>query len=86
VSKFATEAMMQILAAETENTSSLRINCINPGATNTAMRRAAYPAESPTNNPQADAIMRAYLFLMDAASEGYSGFSFDAQPQTPVPA
>ncbi len=79
VSKFATEAMMQILAAETENTGALRVNCINPGATNTAMRRSAYPAEDPTTNPAPEQIMRSYLYLMDDASVGVTGKSFDAQ-------
>lgn len=79
VSKFATEAIMQILSAETENTCEVRVNCINPGGTNTAMRRAAYPAEVPTDNPDPDAIMRSYLYLMDAASSGVTGYSFDAQ-------
>ncbi|MEL7044207.1 MAG: YciK family oxidoreductase [Pseudomonadota bacterium] len=79
VSKFATEAMMQILAAETENTGTLRVNCVNPGATNTAMRRAAYPAEDPTTNPAPEEIMRTYLYLMDDASAGVTGNSFDAQ-------
>ena len=79
VSKFATEGMMQVLASETENTSDIRVNCINPGATNTAMRRAAYPAEEPETNPSPDAIMRSYLYLMDDVSEGRSGCSFDAQ-------
>ena len=81
VSKFATEAMMQILSAETENTSAVRVNCINPGATNTSMRRAAYPAEKPDTNPSPEQIMRPYVYLMDAASEGVSGISFDAQPK-----
>jgi NAD(P)-dependent dehydrogenase (short-subunit alcohol dehydrogenase family) len=79
VSKFATEAMMQILASETEKTSHVRVNCINPGATNTAMRRAAYPAEQPESNPEPEAIMRPYLYLMDEASAGVTGFSFDAK-------
>ncbi|MEM9313695.1 MAG: YciK family oxidoreductase [Pseudomonadota bacterium] len=79
VSKFATEAMMQILAAETENTGTLRVNCVNPGATNTAMRRAAYPAEDPARNPAPEEIMRTYLYLMDGASAGVTGNSFDAQ-------
>ena len=30
VSKFATEAMMQIVSAETENMGGPRVNCINP--------------------------------------------------------
>jgi len=79
VSKFATEGMMQVLASETENTSNIRVNCINPGATNTAMRRAAYPAEEPSTNPLPEAIMRSYLYLMDDASIEATGYSFDAQ-------
>ncbi|WP_439105909.1 YciK family oxidoreductase [Congregibacter sp.] len=79
VSKFATEGMMQVLADETENTSNIRVNCINPGATNTAMRRAAYPAEEPSSNLSPDAIMRSYLYLMDDASTGRTGCSFNAQ-------
>lgn len=79
VSKFATEAMMQILANETQNTSALRVNAINPGATNTAMRRAAYPGEHPEDNPPPDAIMRTYLYLMDDSSADCTGISFDAQ-------
>ncbi|WOJ98448.1 YciK family oxidoreductase [Congregibacter brevis] len=79
VSKFATEGMMQVLASETENTSDIRVNCINPGATNTAMRRAAYPAEEPDTNPSPDAIMRSYLYLMDDVSGERSGCSFNAQ-------
>ena len=43
VSKFATEGFMQVLASELENTSRIRVNSLNPRATNTAMRRAAYP-------------------------------------------
>jgi NAD(P)-dependent dehydrogenase (short-subunit alcohol dehydrogenase family) len=79
VSKFATEAMMQLLAAETENTGSIRANAINPGATNTAMRRSAYPGEHPDDNPPPAAIMATYLYLMDDVSRGRSGLSFDAQ-------
>lgn len=79
VSKFATEGMMQVLASETENTSNVRVNCINPGATNTAMRRAAYPAEDPNTNPSPAAIMHSYLYLMDDVSIETTGCSFDAQ-------
>lgn len=79
VSKFATEGMMQVLASETENTSNLRVNCINPGATATAMRRSAYPGENPDSNPSPEELMGTYLYLMDAASVGVTGCSFDAQ-------
>mgnify|MGYP003130356078 CR=1 FL=1 len=79
VSKFATEGFMQVLSSELENTSKVRVNCINPGATNTAMRRAAYPAEQPDVNPSPEAIMDAYLYLMGDDSAGVTGVSFDAQ-------
>jgi len=80
VSKFATEGFMQVLADELENTSRVRVNSLNPGATNTAMRRAAYPAEAPTTNPSPASIMRSYLYLMSDDSSGVTGGAFSAQP------
>ena len=79
VSKFATEGFMQVLANELENTSDVRVNSINPGPTNTAMRRAAYPGETPTDNPRPEQIMGAYLYLMGDDSIGVTGRAFDAQ-------
>lgn len=79
VSKFATEGFMQVLSSELENTSRIRVNCINPGATNTTMRRAAYPAETPTDNPAPEDIMGIYLYLMGDESIGKTGISFNAQ-------
>ena len=79
VSKLATEGFMQVLAEELENTSEVRVNCINPGATNTAMRRTAYPAENPDDNPSAEDIMGIYLYLMGADSGSITGVSFNAQ-------
>lgn len=79
VSKFATEGLMQVLASELENTSKIRVNSLNPRATNTAMRRTAYPAETPTNNPSPGDIMPAYLFLIGKDSAGITGKAFDAR-------
>lgn len=79
VSKFATEGFMQVLAGELENTSRIRVNSLNPCATNTAMRRTAYPAETPGNNPSPQDIMPAYLFLMGDDSAGITGRAFDAR-------
>ncbi|MDG2045866.1 MAG: YciK family oxidoreductase [Halioglobus sp.] len=79
VSKFATEGFMQVLASELENTSKIRVNSLNPRATNTAMRRAAYPGENPTGNPAPQKIMPAYLFLMGDDSAGITGKAFDAR-------
>ncbi len=79
VSKFGVEGLAQVLADELDTTTNIRINCINPGATNTAMRRMAYPAEYPGNNPFAEQIMSAYLYLIGGDSKGVTGQSFDAQ-------
>ena len=77
VSKFATEGLMQVLAEELRNTSSIRVNSINPGATRTEMRRAAYPAEDPATLPTAESLMPAYVYLMSAQSRAIHGEALD---------
>jgi NAD(P)-dependent dehydrogenase (short-subunit alcohol dehydrogenase family) len=79
VAKFALEGMSQVLADELAATTRVRVNCLNPGAVNTAMRRTAYPAENPTRNPSPEQVMPAFLYLMGEDSIGTSGYSFDAQ-------
>ncbi|WP_415227048.1 YciK family oxidoreductase [Psychromonas sp.] len=78
VSKFATEGMMQVLADEYEN-STLRFNAINPGATRTAMRAAAYPAEDSTRLKTAEDIMPSYLYLLSDDSIEVTGQRINAQ-------
>jgi len=80
VAKAATEALMQVWADELESTTGIRVNSINPGATRTAMRAQAYPAESPTSNPSAEEITGAYLFLMGDDSVGVNGQQLNARP------
>ena len=79
VSKFATEGLSQVLAAELDGTSNIRVNCINPGATRTAMRAKAYPAEDPRTLRTGDEIMGTYLYLMGDDSRAVTGQSLDAQ-------
>ncbi len=79
VSKFATEGMSQVLADELEGTTPIRVNCLNPGATRTAMRAAAYPAEDPRTLRTPESIMSAYLYLMGDDSQEVTGTSLDAQ-------
>ncbi len=78
ISKFATEGMMQVLADELENVSNVRVNSINPGATNTEMRRTAYPAERPSDNPSPAERMNTYLYLMGPDSIGVNGQACNA--------
>lgn len=79
VSKFATEGMMQVLAEEYKH-QNLRVNCINPGGTRTAMRASAFPTEDPEKLKTPRDLMPLYLWLMGDDSRRKTGMSFDAQP------
>ncbi|MBQ0795530.1 YciK family oxidoreductase [Zhongshania sp.] len=81
ISKFGTEGMMQILADEEFDLNNTRVNSINPGATQTVMRRTAYPGENPQDNPLPEVIMPLYLYLMSDDSKAVNGQQFDAQPK-----
>lgn len=78
-SKFATEGFVQVLAHELENTSNIRVNSLNPGATRTQMRSNAYPAENPNSLRTPTEIMGTYLYLMGPDSRGITGQKFNAQ-------
>ena len=80
VSKFATEGLMQIIADEYSN-SSIRVNCINPGATRTKMRSRAYPGEDAMALKTPADLMWLYLYLMSDDSIDTNGESLDAQPK-----
>lgn len=78
VSKFATEGLSQVLADEHRH-DNLRSNCINPGATRTGMRLAAYPAEDRDKLKRPEEILSAYIYLLGPDSKGVTGQSIDAQ-------
>jgi NAD(P)-dependent dehydrogenase (short-subunit alcohol dehydrogenase family) len=80
VSKFATEGFMQVLAAELENITSIRVNSLNPGRARTMMRRQAYPAEDLNTLPMPETLTGPYIALLGPASRGVTGRTFDAQP------
>jgi len=79
VSKFAIEGLVQTWASENEGLNSVRINCLNPGATSTQMRATAFPAENPESIASPQDIMPAYLYLMGSESLAVNGQSIDAQ-------
>lgn len=81
VSKAGCENMMQTLAQETEGVANIRYNSINPGATRTKMRAAAYPAENPATVSSPENIMKPYLYLMSDDSKDVSGQQINAQPK-----
>ena len=77
-SKAAAENLMQTFSEECEETTNIRFNSINPGATRTPMRAAAYPGEDPTTVKMPEALMRDYLYLIGDASVGITGKQFES--------
>lgn len=76
VSKSGTEGLAEVLADELESTS-VRVNLVNPGATRTRMRARAYPAENPASVPAPEDVTTAYLYLLGGASRAVRGQRFD---------
>jgi NAD(P)-dependent dehydrogenase (short-subunit alcohol dehydrogenase family) len=79
VSKYALEGMSLIFSQELENISAIRVNALNPGATRTRMRAAAFPAENPSTLKTAEDLMPLYLYLMGPDSRNITGQSLNAQ-------
>jgi NAD(P)-dependent dehydrogenase (short-subunit alcohol dehydrogenase family) len=79
VSKFGTEGLTEILADELENTK-IRVNCINPGATRTNMRRRAYPAEDPRTLRAPEDIISPYVYLLGPDGREVNGCRLECQP------
>jgi NAD(P)-dependent dehydrogenase (short-subunit alcohol dehydrogenase family) len=78
-SKFAVEGLTQVLAAELDSITRVRVNAINPGRTRTRMRRQAYPAEDADSLPEPAAVVAPYLRLLGPDARGVTGGSFDCQ-------
>ena len=70
---------MQVLAAELEGVSSIRVNSLDPGIVNTPLRRQAVPGEDPTIHPRPEALMNTYLYLMGPDSISCTGRRYEAQ-------
>ncbi len=77
VSKFAVEGLAQTLADELTETTSIRVNTVNPGITRTSMRAAAAPAENPESIKPPSELMYGYLYLLGPDSKALSGQSID---------
>jgi NAD(P)-dependent dehydrogenase (short-subunit alcohol dehydrogenase family) len=78
VSKFGLEGFTQVLAAELEP-AGVRVNSVNPGATRTDMRAAAYPDEDPLSLPTPDDIAEIFIHLGSDESRSVTGQTFEAR-------
>lgn len=81
LSKQAVEGMSDMFTQETQNTTNLRFNCINPGATRTNMRAHAYPGENPLTLKTPEDIMAGYVCLMSDESINVRGQVVALQPK-----
>jgi NAD(P)-dependent dehydrogenase (short-subunit alcohol dehydrogenase family) len=72
-SKAAIENLMETLADELVETSKIRVNSINPGATQTSMRAQAFPAEDPSTVKTAEVVAPLYLYFMSDESRSITG-------------
>ncbi len=78
VSKFATEGLAQTLADEL-GASHVRVNVVNPGATDTGMRKQAYPAEDKSKIKQPQEVIAPFMYFLCDGEDGVNGLSVDAQ-------
>lgn len=78
-SKFAVEGLMQVLADETDTSTNIRVNSVNPGGIRTAMRAKAFPGEVPDTLPTPDRVLGPFLYLLGPGGRGTTGRRFDAQ-------
>lgn len=79
-SKFALEGLSQILSAELEGITAVRVNTVNPGRVRTMMRRTAYPAEDLNSLPLPETVTGPYIALLGPSTRGVTGQAFDCQP------
>lgn len=76
--KFGIEGLMQTLAEETDSSSQIRANSIDPGVVRTGLRARLYPGENPYELPGPETIMDQYLYLLGPDSKGVTGQTLSA--------
>ncbi len=81
MAKAGLQAMMEILARELEGDTAIRVNAVDAGIVNTAMRRSAYPGEDWRELPTAEQVIAPYLYFLSPDSHGVTGVNYQiAQP------
>ena len=78
VSKFALEGFTQTLADEVKS-AGIRVNSVNPGPIDTAMRHAAYPDEDRSKLKAPEEVTDVFVYLAADESRGVTGQYFEAQ-------
>jgi len=79
IAGYAIEGMAQIWAKELSGDDSIRVNTIDPGAVNTALRSSAYPGENRAALPAPEDVVTTYLYLLIEASADQTGQQFSVK-------
>lgn len=67
------EVMAQVWADELDKNTAIRINTLDPGAVQSAMRKLAYPGETTSSIRLPEDVVNAYLYLMGDDSKHIRG-------------
>ncbi|MBI4354929.1 MAG: SDR family NAD(P)-dependent oxidoreductase [Candidatus Omnitrophica bacterium] len=76
VSKFGVEGLTKVVAEELRPYH-IRVNAINPGGVQTAMRAKAYPEEDPLTLPIPDEVASLFVYLASAQAKDVTAESID---------
>ncbi|MGF1643061.1 MAG: SDR family NAD(P)-dependent oxidoreductase [Thiotrichales bacterium] len=73
VAKAGLLGLVDILADELDSERPVRVNAVDTGSVNTAMRRLNYPGESRDLHPLPEAVLGPYLYFLGPDSRGVTG-------------
>jgi len=80
VANAALEGLMRVLAQETADNTSVRINTLDPGIVASSLRAEEYPWENPLELTQPQQVVGAYLRLLGPEGRGYHGQQLTVEP------
>src|SRR5690625_217452 len=83
VAKAGLERLASILHDEND-AGAMRVHALLPGPMRTTLRRKAWFAENPNNNPLPDATAQAVAHLLSAAGAAWRGKTLDLRPASPA--
>lgn len=81
VSKAGLEGLMRTLAAELDDTTDIRVNSVDTGPVQTALRRSAFPAENAERLPKPEAAAIDLLYLLGRDARHLHGASLTLEPR-----
>lgn len=73
IAKAGLDNMMEILADEWENSTTIRVNALDPGPVQTLLRRQAFPGENPHSLPTPEDCLPPFLYLIDGQNHALRG-------------